>query len=384
MIQTRKRCSLAPRPPQSESVFGEKHMSILKYLGPFAKEDGRVITETTALCKCDWCSREWMSKVRTLKRYKHDLPLGSICRICSERGMPVRLEDVARLYPRIISARGTSARGGHVRGDTYLSFKCMDCGGVHWAKYDVVRRDGFSWRCASCRRRFARGADLVYPLDVPDLISWDADTLGLTGQLSEKTVVTFLCESCRRPMTTRWGYFRKRGRTGKRQCGSCGQAEMPSEESRKRHSEFIRQKWADPEYRDKVLAARSNAERNYTSTMSGAHRRFKKFLEQSGFRQFVSEQWVARGVRVDEVDFESKKVVEFYGDYFHANPSRFGADDILIFPSGKVAARAVWEHDRERLEYLESLGYGVLIVWESEFRSVSEQVLEKLRQFAKT
>lgn len=68
-------------------------------------------------------------------------------------------------------------------------------------------------------------------------------------------------------------------------------------------------------------------------------------------------------------DFGSKKLVEIFGDYWHG-PSRK-----LKFQSTEVGRKSI----------LESVGYGVLIIWEKEIRSSPRRVIaEKLLSFVRS
>jgi hypothetical protein len=58
-------------------------------------------------------------------------------------------------------------------------------------------------------------------------------------------------------------------------------------------------------------------------------------------------------------------VIEFYGDFWHANPQRYAYGDIV----NHTTAAAIWRRDAERVEAIESLGYQVIIVWESDYKS---------------
>jgi len=56
-------------------------------------------------------------------------------------------------------------------------------------------------------------------------------------------------------------------------------------------------------------------------------------------------------------------LIEFYGDYWHANPKIYKPDDIIHH---KFKAKDIWENDKQRIKILEELGYFVHIVWQSD------------------
>lgn len=64
------------------------------------------------------------------------------------------------------------------------------------------------------------------------------------------------------------------------------------------------------------------------------------------------------------VDFY-KVVVEFYGDFWHANPEIYLPNEIV---RDKISAKEIWEKDNERICKLIGGGYDVIVVWESDFK----------------
>jgi very-short-patch-repair endonuclease len=73
-----------------------------------------------------------------------------------------------------------------------------------------------------------------------------------------------------------------------------------------------------------------------------------------------------------------KKVVEFYGDYWHANPNKF--DSSKIFYNNKLAAE-IWEKDLNRVDWLRSEEYDVMIVWESDWRLDKENCIKRIKEY---
>ena len=67
---------------------------------------------------------------------------------------------------------------------------------------------------------------------------------------------------------------------------------------------------------------------------------------------------------LDWYDPDSNTVIEFNGDYWHANPKYYKPD--WIHPVKKCTAIKLWERDKQKYDYLTSLGITVYIVWESD------------------
>jgi hypothetical protein len=81
----------------------------------------------------------------------------------------------------------------------------------------------------------------------------------------------------------------------------------------------------------------------------------------------------------DYVDIEKKKCIEFNGDFWHCNPIKFCPNDIHRVKNKK--ASDIWENDKNKLDLINSKGYDVLVIWESEYRKCPQQTLQKCIEF---
>ena len=72
---------------------------------------------------------------------------------------------------------------------------------------------------------------------------------------------------------------------------------------------------------------------------------------------------------------KDKIIVEFYGDYWHANPTKYIRTDII---HNGMSAGEIWERDLIRKESLEKMGYKVLEVWEGDYRKNPESIIKNL------
>lgn len=75
----------------------------------------------------------------------------------------------------------------------------------------------------------------------------------------------------------------------------------------------------------------------------------------------------------------NKKIIEYNGDFWHANPLLYSDD--YINPRSKIKAIDKWESDRVKLQYARDNGYMVLVVWESDFKKNKEKVINQCIQF---
>lgn len=65
---------------------------------------------------------------------------------------------------------------------------------------------------------------------------------------------------------------------------------------------------------------------------------------------------------------ELKICIEFDGDLWHANPSKYKAEDRPC-PYSEATAKEIWEKDKIRQDFIESQGIKVVRIWESEYTS---------------
>mgnify|MGYP001605076604 CR=1 FL=1 len=83
-------------------------------------------------------------------------------------------------------------------------------------------------------------------------------------------------------------------------------------------------------------------------------------------------------VSVDECNSDLKIVIEYNGDFWHCNPKKWQAND---YNNGiKMYAKDKWYNDRKRFYFLKSLGYRVIIVWESDWKSNKIDCLNRIRR----
>lgn len=72
-------------------------------------------------------------------------------------------------------------------------------------------------------------------------------------------------------------------------------------------------------------------------------------------------------------------IIEFNGDYWHMNPSKYTADDIN--KTTKQRAVDKWNEDSYKKSLAEKYGYKVLVIWESEFNNSIKETIDKCLLF---
>lgn len=84
-------------------------------------------------------------------------------------------------------------------------------------------------------------------------------------------------------------------------------------------------------------------------------------------------------IEVDCMKEESKKVIEFFGDYWHGNPDLYSEDYKI---RGKADdAQELWGLDKFRIENIINSSYEVLVIWEKDYKDSPKSVLLKCLRF---
>jgi very-short-patch-repair endonuclease len=69
-----------------------------------------------------------------------------------------------------------------------------------------------------------------------------------------------------------------------------------------------------------------------------------------------------------------KLLIEFNGNYWHANPLIYNESDYIR----NLKAKDIWEYDELKTSLAKSKGFDVITVWENEYDSNPKKVMEKL------
>jgi len=113
------------------------------------------------------------------------------------------------------------------------------------------------------------------------------------------------------------------------------------------------------EYQDWLGAQVSKLELSMSSSLS-----------QFGFLHSSEHKIRVGSFTPDFLNIETKTIIEIHGDFWHANPTHniFGNSNWQN-PFSKQTSNQIWERDEERISFLESQGYKVITIWESEIKN---------------
>lgn len=99
------------------------------------------------------------------------------------------------------------------------------------------------------------------------------------------------------------------------------------------------------------------------------------------FGKYLHE--IDRYVFFDFFDETTGRIIEFNGDYWHANPLVYESDSIIHMP-GKTTklAKDIWQWDEARNKAIEAeYGYKVLVIWQKDWSENPDDVLQRCLKF---
>jgi very-short-patch-repair endonuclease len=78
-----------------------------------------------------------------------------------------------------------------------------------------------------------------------------------------------------------------------------------------------------------------------------------------------------------------KFCIEFNGDMFHARPTKYSENDTPNPFKKEITAKEIWEFDKIKNNVLISLGFDILIIWESDYLNNKEDIINYTVQYIK-
>jgi len=84
----------------------------------------------------------------------------------------------------------------------------------------------------------------------------------------------------------------------------------------------------------------------------------------------------------DFTDLKNKKIIEYNGDQYHANPKKYLAEDCPNPFRKNITAQEMWDKDKLKNDVAIKEGFDVLIIWDSEFRwGNKDKIIKKCLDF---
>lgn len=85
----------------------------------------------------------------------------------------------------------------------------------------------------------------------------------------------------------------------------------------------------------------------------------------------------------DFLDVVRKKIIEYHGDRYHANPKIYKENDYPhpYHSNNGLTAADIWNKDNIKLKEANIRGYEVLVIWDSEYKKDKEKVIQNCINF---
>ena len=81
----------------------------------------------------------------------------------------------------------------------------------------------------------------------------------------------------------------------------------------------------------------------------------------------------------DITNEETKRIIEYNGDFWHANPNIYAPD--YFNTRLKKKAYEIWERDEKKISFAKDCGYDVMVVWEDDFIKEPDAVIKRCKDF---
>lgn len=148
-----------------------------------------------------------------------------------------------------------------------------------------------------------------------------------------------------------------------------------SDEKKREWSEQRKQFWANLTDEEKSLFVEKNlSAQRFASRQEG---RIASILTDMQI-EFKRHMWIA-GLNYDfKIEGFGKTILEYNGDYWHANPDLYKSDDLIKYPGEIKKASDIWTRDEYKREIARRYGYRVIYIWEKEAQSKNNIELGKL------
>lgn len=108
---------------------------------------------------------------------------------------------------------------------------------------------------------------------------------------------------------------------------------------------------------------------------SGLEKQIQKILIDADIKWIKQFEYKHKFYDLYLPDFNT--IIEVNGNYWHANPSIYQADDVILYPgNNKKLAEEIWRRDIKKQVLVEAIGIYVIVLWEDFIkRSSNDEIL---------
>lgn len=144
------------------------------------------------------------------------------------------------------------------------------------------------------------------------------------------------------------------------------------EETKKKVSSTVMERYGVPWAT--YIAGKSQKSNRFSKPEIEICEYFESFLGKNCFHSSSEKGQLRLDNNFYDFCFQNK-IIEFNGDFWHANPEKYNKD--FINPFSKKTAFEVWKRDEHRIAIAKLNGYDVKIIWESHYKQNKNKILQE-------
>ena len=115
------------------------------------------------------------------------------------------------------------------------------------------------------------------------------------------------------------------------------------------------------------------------------------YYDKLNYEYIIHNDNTHKNYLIDFYDKTKNLVIEFQGDYWHANPDKYKENDILSFPNSivekrdNITAKEIWNYDKNKKDFIcKELNNPIYLeIWESDYKKDPEKVVNEILKYYK-
>lgn len=245
---------------------------------------------------------------------------------------------------------------------------------------------GLYEKCKKCEKRISRNNKHGYCNSCRDRTG---ENNPFYGKSHSDETIEVLKEKCSIGMKEKWKDEEFRSKVIK------GGSKPRRESFKREQSERIKQWYVDnPEQRqlrsecmkrtwESGAITKNNYSCNASKLEKELYEEILKIIPDAESKKTIRDsnnRWIFPDILIESCGV----IIEFYGDFWHANPAIYEKNDII---HNGITAEKIWEKDKERTIRLGDIisegekfprGYTVIVVWEKDYKENKKAVLNEI------
>lgn len=145
------------------------------------------------------------------------------------------------------------------------------------------------------------------------------------------------------------------------------------------YKDFTRNRWNDYDDKEKTRILNGIIDKHRNGEISKLEKRILSVLKDMGVG-FETQFKIGKYFHKYDIRLSGTKILfEINGDFWHANPNVYCAEDILNFSkTNHPKAKEIWKKDEKNRNVAEANGYKIIYLWENEIRKKTDTEIGKL------